>query len=452
MSVHFIRKGLDLPINGAPEQAIHAGAEVSHLAIMADDYPYMKPKMHVRVGDAVKRGQPIMEDRKAEGVVFTSPGAGTVVAINRGERRRLISVVIELAESDSSDDHHAFSHFNADAELDDDKVRALLVESGLWTALRARPHDRVPAITETCSSIFVTAIDSRPHAGDPVLALEGREDDFLRGLGVLEHLTEGKIWLCKKAGADVPSSKSDRVSVQEFEGCHPAGLVGTHIHALDPVHRGKTVWHVGAQDVVSIGHLFATGTLDVTRVVALGGPATKTPRLLKTRLGASIDSLVSGETGDGEIRVVSGPVIGGRQAMGEQEGFLGRYDMQISVLTENREREFLGWLKPGGNIYSTVRAFVSALSPSKSYDMTTTTNGSHRAMVPIGMFERVMPLDIMPTFLLRSLLVDDVERAEKLGALELAEEDLALCSFVSPGKEDYGVALRRNLTDIWKEG
>ncbi|MGB0641332.1 MAG: NADH:ubiquinone reductase (Na(+)-transporting) subunit A, partial [Myxococcota bacterium] len=314
------------------------------------------------------------------------------------------------------------------------------------------PHDRVPAITETCSSIFVTAIDSRPHAGDPVLALQGREEDFLRGLGVLEHLTEGKIWLCKKAGAEVPSSKSDRVSVEEFEGCHPAGLVGTHIHALDPVHRGKTVWHVGAQDVVAIGSLFATGTLDVSRVVALGGPAAKTPRLLKTRLGASIDQLVSGETGEGEIRVVSGSVIGGRQAMGEQEGFLGRYDMQISVLTENREREFLGWLKPGGNIYSTVRAFVSALSPNKTYDMTTTTNGSHRAMVPIGMFERVMPLDIMPTFLLRSLLVDDVERAEKLGALELAEEDLALCSFVSPGKEDYGVALRRNLTDIWKEG
>ncbi|MAY79882.1 MAG: NADH:ubiquinone reductase (Na(+)-transporting) subunit A [Deltaproteobacteria bacterium] len=452
MSVHFIRKGLDLPINGVPEQVVHAGAEVSHVAIMADDYPYMKPKMHVRVGDTVKLGQPVMEDRKAEGVVFTAPGAGTVVAIHRGERRRLISVVIELAESGSGEDKHAFSHFNADAELDDDKVRALLVESGLWTALRARPHDRVPAITETCSSIFVTAIDSRPHAGDPVLALQGREEDFLRGLGVLEHLTEGKIWLCKKTGAEVPSSKSDRVSVEEFEGCHPAGLVGTHIHALDPVHRGKTVWHVGAQDVVAIGSLFATGTLDVSRVVSLAGPAANTPRLLKTRLGASIDQLVSGETGEGEIRVVSGSVIGGRQAMGEQEGFLGRYDMQISVLTENREREFLGWLKPGGNIYSTVRAFVSSLSPNKTYDMTTTTNGSHRAMVPIGMFERVMPLDIMPTFLLRSLLVDDVERAEKLGALELAEEDLALCSFVSPGKEDYGVALRRNLTDIWKEG
>jgi Na+-transporting NADH:ubiquinone oxidoreductase subunit A len=452
MGVHYIRKGLDLPINGAPKQEIHDGSSVSRVALMAADYPYMKPKMLVGEGDTVKRGQPIFDDRKAESVRFTSPAAGTVVAVNRGARRALISVVIEVKETGGSEDHHPFESFDADATLDGDKVRALLFESGLWTSLRARPHDRVPSSDEQCSSIFVTAINTRPLAGDPVTALKGREDDFAAGLGVLGHLTEGPVWLCKKAGSAIAAGDAKKTQVAEFDGKHPAGLVGTHIHALDPVSRSKTVWHIGAQDVAAIGHLFRTGTLDVSSVVALAGPAVKNPRLLKTRIGASIDALTEGELTDGEIRTVAGPVIGGRTAMGEEHGYLGRYDDQVSVLTEYREREFLGWLKPGGNIFSLTRAFMSGFFPAKNYDFNTTTNGSHRAMVPIGMFEKVMPLDIMPTFLLRSLVVDDLEQAEKLGALELVEEDLALCSFVSPGKEDFGVALRRNLTDIWKEG
>ena len=452
MGVHYIKKGLDLPISGAPDQQIHEGAEVSRVALMAAHYPYMKPKMLVGVGDAVKRGQPIFDDRKATSVRFTAPAAGTVAAVNRGAKRALISVVIEVNESGTADDHHPFENYTAGAELDGPKVRALLFESGLWTALRARPHDRVPSSDEDCASIFVTAINTRPLCGDPTLSLAGREDDFTAGLEALEQLTQGPIWLCKKAGAALPATTSSKIQVAEFDGKHPAGLVGTHIHALDPVSRGKTVWHIGAQDVAAIGHLFRTGTLDVSTVVALGGPAAKNPRLLKTRIGAALDTLTEGELNTGEIRTISGAVIGGRTAMGEEHGYLGRYDDQVSVLTEDREREFLGWLRPGKNTFSTTRAFLAAFLPSRKYALNTSTNGSHRAMVPIGMFEKVMPLDIMPTFLLRSLVVDDLEQAEKLGALELVEEDLALCSFVSPGKEDFGVALRRNLTEIWKEG
>ena len=452
MGVHFIRKGLDLPITGAPKQEIHDGPSVQRVALIAADYPYMKPKMLVKEGDSVKRGQPLFDDRKANAVRFTSPAAGTVVAVNRGARRVLVSVVIEVKESGEADDNHAFEAYDADTALDGQKVRALLYESGMWTALRARPHDRVPSSDEECSSIFVTAIDTRPLSGETTTVIAGREDDFAVGPGVLEHLTDGPVWLCKKAGSAIGAGDSQKIQVVEFDGKHPAGLVGTHIHTLDPVGRKKTVWHIGAQDVVAIGHLFRTGTLDVSRVVALGGPGVKNPRLLKTRVGASTDTLVDGELVDGEIRVIAGSVLGGRSAMGDEAGFIGRYDGQVSALAENREREFLGWLKPGGNIFSTTRAFVSGFFPTKNYDFSTTTNGSHRAMVPIGMFEKVMPLDIMPTFLLRSLVVDDVGQAEKLGALELVEEDLALCSFVSPGKEDFGVALRRNLTDIWKEG
>ena len=452
MGIHTIRKGLDLPINGAPKQEVHDGPSVGRVALMAADYPYMKPKMLVKVGDQVKRGQPLFDDRKANAVRFTSPAAGTVVSVNRGAKRALISVIVEVNETGGAEDNHTFEAYDAAAAIDGEKARALLFESGMWTALRARPHDRVPSSDEECASIFVTAIDTRPLSGDPAVALKDREDDFVAGLGVLGHLTDGPVYLCKAAGSEVSAGTANKIQVAEFQGRHPAGLVGTHIHALDPVSRTKTVWHIDAQDVAGIGHLFRTGTLDMTRVVALGGPLVKNPRLLKTRIGASTNALTEGELGEGEARIVAGSVIGGRVAGTELDSFLGRYHNQVCALEEYREREFLGWLRPGGDIFSTTRAFLSGFFPAKNYDFNTTTNGSHRAMVPIGMFEKVMPLDVMPTFLLRSLVVDDLERAEALGALELTEEDLALCSFVSPGKEDFGVALRRNLTDIWKEG
>ncbi len=452
MGIHTIRKGLDLPIKGAPEQRVYDGSAVGRVALMAADYPYMKPKMLVSEGDTVKIGQPLFEDRKAKAVRFTAPAAGTVIGVNRGARRVLLSVVIAVDETGTAADHHSFESFKADADHDGESVRALLFESGLWTSFRARPHDRVPSSDEDCVSIFVTAIDTRPLCGDPVLSLAGKEEDFSLGLKLIGHLTDGPVHLCQKPGAAIKIGDAPKVEVSEFEGKHPAGLVGTHIHAIDPVSRTKTVWHIGAQDVAAIGYLFRTGTLDVSRVIALGGPLLKKPRLLKTRIGACTGVLTKDEINDGEARIISGSVLAGRAAMSETDGFVGRYHNQISVVGEYREREFLGWLRPGGNIFSTTRAFLSGFMPSKSFDFTTNTNGSHRAMVPIGVFERVMPLDIMPTFLLRSLVVDDLEKAEALGALELTEEDLSLCSFVSPGKEDFGVALRRNLTDIWKEG
>jgi len=213
------------------------------------------------------------------------------------------------------------------------------------------------------------------------------------------------------------------------------------------------VWHVGAQDVAAIGELLATGKLPVRRIVSLAGPLVQQPRLLATRLGAAIVPLVEGQLFPGDARVISGSVLYGYRAMSEAGGFLGRYSTQISCLAEDHRRRFLGWLRPGWDLFSTTRAYTSSLRPEATkFDFTTSAQGGHRAMVPIGLFEKVMPLDIMPTFLLRALLVDDVERAEALGCLELDEEDLALCSFVSPGKEDYGPVLRRNLTEIWKEG
>ena len=459
MAVHVVKRGLDLPITGAPEQRVEDGPVVNRVALTAQDYPLMKPRMHCSVGDEVKRGQLLFEDRKADRVPFCAPGAGTVVAIHRGERRTLLSVVLELNERERSgattdEDHQAFESYTGKppAELDGDAVRDLLVESGLWSELRMRPFDRVPSATESCKSIFVTAIDTRPLAADPDVVLAGHEEDFKRGLEALTKLTDGPVFLCKKTGSKISAGGTQGVREEEWSGKHPAGLVGTHIHFLDPASRARPVWHLGYQAVRRIGCLFATGRVDVDHVVSVAGPAVSKPVLLRTRLGASTDELTAGRLQEGEVRTVAGSVLYGRVAAGEELGYVGRYHDQLSCLAEDRARHFFGWLRPGMGMFSIVRTFVSAWIPGRRHALTTTTHGSHRAMVPIGLFERVMPLDVMPTFLLRALLMDDLGRVEQLGGLELGEEDLSLCSFVSPGKEDYAPALRRNLDTIWKEG
>lgn len=461
MAVHTIKKGLDLPIIGAPEQKIEAAPTVSRVAVVAADYPGMKPRMLVKLGDTVKRGQVLFEDRKSAGVRFTAPGAGKVEAINRGEFRALHSVVIALSQSErdgkpAADEFEQFPSYEAGkkpSEISRDQVVALLQESGLWTSIRARPFGRVPSPSDPAPhSLFVTVTDTNPHAPAVETVLAGREADFEAGLAIVAKLTEGNVYVCKGAGTKVPTGKLDKVQLEEFHGPHPAGTVGLHIHTLAPVSRRKIVWHVGYQDVILIGRLFSTGKLDVERVVSFAGPTVKKPRLLKTRLGAAIDELVEGNLEAVENRVVSGSVLSGRKAMGEVHGYLGRYHLQISALREGRERVFLGWLFPGADMFSVSGAYTSSLFPSKKFDFTTATHGSHRHMVPIGMYERVFPFDILPTFLLRALLVKDVGRAEELGVLELDEEDLALCTFVCPGKQDYGPVLRDNLEKIWKEG
>ncbi len=442
-----IRRGLDLPISGAPQQTIHDAPSASSVALLGPDYMGMKPTMLVREGERVKLGQALFNDKKIPGVQYTSPGAGVVKAINRGERRVLLSVVIEL----DGDEAESFASYQSSelASLDRTKVVDNLLASGLWTALRTRPYSKAPAVDAVPNSIFVTAMDTNPLAADPAQILAGQEEAFGNGLTLLTRLTEGAVHLCTAPSANIPTAAG--VTQHEFSGPHPAGLAGTHVHFVDPVSASKQVWTIGYQDVVAFGQLFTTGRLPVERVVALSGPQVKEPKLLRTRLGADLGEVLAGACKEGTNRVVSGSVLSGNKASGST-AYLGRFHNQVSVLEEGAERIFMKYMSPGPNLHSSLPIYLSSLMKGKLFNMNASTNGSERAMVPLGNYENVMPLDILPTQLLRALVVGDTETAQNLGCLELDEEDLALCTYVCVGKYEYGPILRDNLARIEKEG
>ena len=443
-----IKKGLDLPISGAPEQVIQNGPTISEVAILGEEYVGMRPSMAVKVGDSVKKGQVLFSDKKNIGVKFTAPASGVVKEINRGAKRVLQSVVISVEGQESI----SFPKYKSAqlADIERSKIVENLVESGAWTALRTRPFSKVPEIKAIPASIFVTAMDTNPLAADPELIINENQQAFIDGLSLLNQLTQGKVYVCKGEGS-LPKPAIDDIEEQLFSGVHPAGLAGTHIHFIDPVSITKQVWSINYQDVIAFGLLFTTGELYVDKVISLAGPAVKKPRLLRTVIGASVTQLTADELLGGEVRTISGPVLCGTAATGPH-AFLGRYHNQICALVEGYEKELFGWGVPGREKFSVAKVFISALNKAKRFAFTTSTGGSNRAMVPIGQYERVMPLDILPTILLRDLIVGDTDGAQTLGCLELDEEDLALCTYVCPGKYDYGAILRDNLDKIEKEG
>ncbi|MET4693910.1 Na(+)-translocating NADH-quinone reductase subunit A [Endozoicomonas lisbonensis] len=437
-----IKQGLDLPISGSPEQTITEGRAVRSVAVIGSDYVGMKPTMAIAAGDRVKKGQLLFTDKKTPGVRYTAPASGTIAAVNRGEKRVLQSVVIDI----DGNEEETFTAYKTEelAGLTAEQVQENLNESGLWTALRTRPFSKVPELGSRPNSVFVTAIDTHPLAANPEVVIAEHKEAFETGITVLGKLSGGKIFLCKAPGARIPASIA---TAEEFDGPHPAGLAGTHIHFLDPVSANKTVWTISYQDVIAVGKLFTTGKLFTDRVVALAGPQVEKPRLVRTRLGANTDELTAGEMKAGTNRVISGSVFGGRTAEGAF-AFLGRYHNQLSVLENSDERLFLGWANPTVKRHSVLKVLFGR----KNLDFTTTTNGGERAMVPVGQYEKVMPLDVLATQLLRAIVVGDTEQAQKLGALELDEEDLSLCSYVCAGKYEYGPILRDNLTRIEVEG
>ncbi|MBT7766712.1 MAG: Na(+)-translocating NADH-quinone reductase subunit A [Bdellovibrionales bacterium] len=444
-----IKRGLDLPISGAPKQEIEKKLEIAHVAVVGPDYVGMKPSMKVKVGDQVEIGSHLFSCKKVDGVRFPSPAAGKVIEINRGHRRAFQSVVIAVDQE--SETHHKFaSHQGKEAAaMSREEVVALMVESGLWSTLRTRPYSKSPALDSIPNSIFITATDTNPLAPNPQVVIERLPDEFKAGLDAISKLTKGNTYLC--CGDSVPTKLPSQITVKQFSGAHPAGNVGTHIHFVDPVNTNKSVWHIGYQDLIALGYLVTTGKLWTSRVIALAGPQVKNPRLLLTRVGASTEELIKDELVSHEGRIISGSILSGRRAIGAL-GYLGPFHHQLTVVEEGDHREFMGWLSPGINKFSVCPTFLSKLIPGKLFAFNTSTNGSVRAIVPTGRFERVMPLDILPTPLLMALSSNDTDQAQALGCLELDEEDLALCTFVCSGKNDYGPLLRENLTTIEREG
>lgn len=442
-----LRKGLSLPISGAPRQHIGAAPTVRTVAILGDDYIGLKPRILVDVGDSVQAGSPIMINKDLPEAQIVSPVAGTVKAINRGARRKLISIEIDVKE-------------NATDAVDFSKVgnvstREGLVErlcaAGLWTSFRTRPYSKVPQVSDKPIAIYVSALDTEPLAADPAPIISGEAEAFAKGIEAFTMLTDGPTYLCQDGIDALPGSDVAGVEAVAFSGPHPAGLAGTHMHFLTPPSADKAVWTIGYQDVIVIGRLLLTGHYDPSCTIAVAGPLCADPRLVRTIAGASMTDLTANDVaGDASARIISGSVLSGRAGEGPS-AYLGRYARQITVIEEDRKQIPMGWIRPMIAKYAVQPVLGSALAKTE-FPLTSNLNGGRRAMVPLGTFEELMPQDFLPTQLLRALLVMDTDQAQLLGALELDEEDLGLVGFACPAKYEYGMALRDCLTKIEKEG
>ncbi len=442
-----LKKGLDLPITGAPAQSIADGPAVQTVALLGSDYIGLKPRLSVQEGDTVAAGSPVFAHKDTPDVMVTSPVAGRVKAVNRGARRVLISVEIEV--DDKAAEPVDFSSVgNADTA---EGLAERLAAAGLWTSFRTRPYSRVPASDERAAAIYVTAMDSEPLTADPAVIISEQRDAFVKGLEAVAKLSEGKTYLCHATGADIPGADVAGVEAATFSGPHPSGLPGTHMHFLESPSATKTVWTIWYQDVIAIGHLLLTGNVNGERVIALSGPRVKDPRLVRTVAGASMTDLTAGGVDDSDpLRLISGSVLSGRAGEGV-DAYLGRYHRQITVIEEDHKQIPMGWIRPMFSKFAYQPVLGSALS-KKLYALTSNLNGGRRAMVPLGTFEELMPQDFLPTQLLRAMLVMDTDVAQQLGALELDEEDLGLVGFACPAKYEYGMALRDCLAKIEREG
>ncbi len=447
-----IKRGLDLPIAGTPEQRLTELQTTRQYAVLGEDYIGLKPTLRVAEGDKIKKGQILFEDKKNPGVVVTAPVAGEISAINRGKRRSFRSLVIDKDESLGEEKFAKYSNISA---LKEEVIKDNLIASGEWTSFRTRPFNKIPAIDSNPAAIFVTAIDTNPLRVDPSIIVSAYSDVFYDGLMIIGKLTQGSVYICTSPKIQIDLSRLDsgassNYSHHVFNGVHPAGLASTHIHHLYPVDSQRTVWTINYQDVIAIGKFFREGSIYNKRHIAFAGPQVNNPCLVEVERGISLTELSAGKLKKGNNRIISGSVLSGTRAENDV-AFLGRYHLQVSVIEEGGERPLLHYLVAGRKRFSTKPVYLSNFT-RKRWSFTASSNGSPRAMVPIGAYEEVMPLDILPTQLLRALIVGDSEKAQNLGCLELVEEDLALCTYVCPGKYEYGPILRDNLTTIELEG
>ena len=443
-----IKKGLDIKLVGKAEKVLEKADRSETFAIKPTDFPGLTPKLKVKVDTQVKAGSALFFDKYRPEINFASPVSGKVIAVNRGERRKILEVIVQ---ADNKLQFEEFKKANP-INLSREEVKEELLKSGLWAFFRQRPYDVIANPADTPKAIFVSAFDSAPLAADFDYLVEGEAEAFQKGIDALTKLTDGKVHLnidAKKTQSKV-FTEAKNVQINKFTGVHPAGNVGVQIHKLDPINKGDVVWVIRPQEILFIGRLFDKGIYDVTCKIALTGSEVKNPTYYTTLLGGSVRNILKGQLKDDDkIRVISGNALTGTHI--PEDGFLGFYDSQITVIPEGDNFEFLGWALPGLKKFSMSKTFFSWLTPNKEYRLDANLHGEHRAFVMTGEYSKVLPMDVLPLQLIKSIIIEDIDQMEQLGIYEVAPEDLALCEFVCTSKINVQDIVRQGIDLMIKE-
>lgn len=443
-----LKKGLDILLKGEAKRELTQLPLVHAYALKPEDFPGVTPKLLVRVDDEVKVGTPLFFDKYRPQILFTSPVSGKVSDIVRGEKRKILEVVI------TPEAEQVYETFVVPAveAADREQIKSLLLNAGLWPMIIQRPYGIIANPQDTPKSIFVSGFDSAPLAPDMNFVLENEAENLETGFALLGKLTDGKVYLGLKNGTSGVLNQVKNAEIRLFEGPHPAGNVGVQIHHIDPINKGDVVWTVDVQHVAMIGRFFRTGKVDMSKIIALTGSETAQPRYFSVITGLPISSIVRQKelrSQTGKVRIISGNVLTGRRV--EPEGYLGFYSNQVTVIPEGDTYEFLGWGMPRLNKFSVSRSYFSWLSPKKHYRLDTNMNGGVRAYVVTGLYDKYLPMDIYPLYLLKAILAGDIDKMENLGIYEVIEEDFALCEFVDPSKTEMQAIIRQGIDLMIKE-
>ena len=444
-----LRKGLDINLQGKAVESLVEVPMASMYAVSPLDYENVTPKLLVKVGDKVKAGTPLFFDKNNTRVLYCSPVSGTVSAVNRGEKRKILNVTVEADKEQVSEEFAVLDLKKASRE---DVIETLL-KSGLWTTILQRPYGIVANPADQPKAVFVSAFDSAPLAPCMNFVLKGQKENLQKGMEVLAKLAGGNVNLSVRANAAGEMTSLNGVNIHTFEGKHPVGNVGVQIHHIDPISKGDIVWTVGIQDVAAIGRLFATGKVDLHKVVALTGSEVENPQYYRIISGAPIASIVEGnikKQAEGDsVRIISGNVLTGKKVA--IDGYISATASQVTVIPEGDKYEMLGWIAPRFGKFSVSRSYFSWLCPKKQYKLDTNINGGPRAFVVTGLFEEYLPMDIYPMYLFKAIVAGDLDKMENLGIYEIVEEDVALCEFVDPSKTEIQQLVRDGINLMIKE-
>ncbi len=445
-----LKKGLDIKLVGAAEKTVVEMPVSGLYASCPTNYEGCVPKILVKVGDVVKAGSPLYFDKTRPEVMFCSPVSGVVSAVNRGEKRKVLSVVVEADGKQESES------FATDlAALSREELVKTLLDSGLWSLFLQRPYGVIPSPQVAPRAIFFSAFDSAPLAADMAFVLEGEKENLQKGVEVLSKLTDGKVYMGLKAGQKSVCEELQGVEKFYFDGPHPAGNVGVQIHHIAPIAAGEVVWTVNVQDLAIIGRLFRTGALDMTRTIAVTGSQFEKPQYVKSVAGASINKVVAAAGGlkaqkEGDsVRLIDGNVLTGTKTTNDD--YCSIKCNQLTAIPEGDKYEFLGWAMPRFKKFSASHSYFSWLCPKKQYTLDTNLNGGERPFVVSGIYEEYLPMDIYPVYLLKACLAGDIDKMENLGIYEVIEEDIALCEFVDPSKIEMQQILRDGINLMIKE-